>query len=307
MKLYRFTINLEDIGKRLDRYLAENLPDYSRNYIQNLIKEGRVTINEKPAKANYRIKQGDLIAVEIPPARELELIPENIDIDIIYQDKDIAIINKPQGMVVHPAAGNYSGTLVNALLYHCDSLSGINGKIRPGIVHRLDKDTSGLLVIAKNDFAHNYLSHQLQERKITRIYHAIAEGVIGDDEGTIRAPIGRSLRDRKKMAVVTGGRSSITHYRVLERFAQHTYLELTLETGRTHQIRVHLKYLGHPLVGDPVYGRRKQVFNLRGQALHAYSLILTHPTTGERMSFIAPLPGYFENLLKTLRQREKNN
>jgi len=302
VKQYRFVTDQGNIGQRLDLYLVENLPQYSRNYIQNLIKEGKVSIHDKPAKANYRIKPGDLISVVIPPLRKVEIVPENISIDIIYQDDDIAVINKPQGMVVHPAAGNYSGTLVNALLYHCNSLSGINGEIRPGIVHRLDKDTSGLLVIAKNDFAHQCLSQQLQDKEMSRIYHAIAEGIIQEDTGTISAPIGRSLKDRKKMAVVNGGREAITHFRVLERFKSHTYLELALETGRTHQIRVHLKYIGHPVVGDPVYGRHKQLFNLKGQALHAYQLSLTHPRTNERMTFYAPLPAYFEGILKILRK-----
>jgi 23S rRNA pseudouridine1911/1915/1917 synthase len=307
VKQFEFTVKPEDAGQRLDRYLAGNLSQYSRHYIQILISEGRITLNAKPAKANHRLKQGERILVDIPPERKIELIPEKIDLDIVYQDDDLAVINKPQGMVVHPAAGNHSGTLVNALLYHCDSLSGINGKIRPGIVHRIDKDTSGLLVIAKNNFAHLNLSQQIQNKEVVRIYHAITEDNWIEDQGTISAPIGRSPTNRKKMAVVKGGRKAVTHYKVLERFGSHTYLELTLETGRTHQIRVHLNYMGRPIVGDPVYGRRNQKFNLRGQALHAIRLTLTHPRTKEQMTFHAPLPRYFENLLETLRKKNEKS
>ncbi len=303
MKRFEFIIEAQDAGQRLDKYLTENILEYSRSYIQTLIKEGNVTINEKAINANHRLKQGERVSVFIPTIPKLELIPERIHLDFIYQDDDIAVINKPQGMVVHPAAGNYSGTLVNALLYHCDSLSTINSELRPGIVHRIDKDTSGLLVIAKNNFSHLCLAKQLQNREIIRVYHTITEDNWKEDEGTISAPIARSSADRKKMAVVEGGRKAITHYRVLERFGSHTYLELTLETGRTHQIRVHLNYMKRPIIGDPVYGRRKQMFNLKGQALHALKLTLTHPRTNELMTFYAPLPEYFEKLLELLRKK----
>ena len=292
----------EDTGLRLDHYLACKLPQYSRNHFQNLIRDGRVTVDAKPARANHRIRTGEQITVRIPPPKEVEIAPENIDLDIVYEDGDIAVINKPQGMVVHPAVGNYTGTLVNALLYHCKELSGINGEIRPGIVHRIDKDTSGLLVIAKNDFAHRILAKQIQKKEVSRIYLAIAEDNIRQDNGTICAPIGRNPSDRKKMAVVASGRNAVTHFRVLERYSFCTYLELKLETGRTHQIRVHLNHIGHPIVGDPLYGRRNQRFSLKGQALHAARLSLTHPRTGEHMEFSAPLPDYFEKLLETLRK-----
>jgi 23S rRNA pseudouridine1911/1915/1917 synthase len=303
METFHLTASPDDAGKRLDQYLAINLSQYSRNHFQNLIREGMVTVNDKPVKSNHRVKAGELIQVVIPPPKETEILPEKIELDIVYEDRDIAVINKPQGMVVHPAVGNYTGTLVNALLYHCDELSGINGEIRPGIVHRIDKDTSGLLVIAKNDFAHRILADQIQKKEVARIYHAIAEGNIKQDSGTIRAPIGRNPVDRKKMAVVAGGRNAVTHYRVLERYSQYTYLELRLETGRTHQIRVHLSHMGHPIVGDPAYSRRNQRFDLAGQALHAARLILTHPRTGEQMEFTAPLPGYFIRLLEILRRK----
>ncbi|MGI6527233.1 MAG: RluA family pseudouridine synthase [Caldicoprobacterales bacterium] len=306
VKQFDFIIQVEDVGQRLDQYLTGSLSQFSRSQIQSLIKQGFITINGQPGKANYRIKEGEQISVNVPPLRKVELTPEKIDLNVVYQDDDIAVINKPQGMVVHPAAGNHTGTLVHALLYHCDSLSGINGEIRPGIVHRLDKDTSGLLVIAKNDFAHHSLSKQIQNKEVSRIYYAITEGNWKEDVGIISAPIGRSPHDRKKMAVVKGGRQAVTHYRVLERFNTHTYMELTLDTGRTHQIRVHLSYLGHPIIGDPVYGRRIQKFKLRGQALHAAILILTHPRTGERITFRAPVPEYFDNILELLRNKSKN-
>jgi 23S rRNA pseudouridine1911/1915/1917 synthase len=293
----------DDTGQRLDQYLTGKLPQYSRNYFQNLIREGLVLVDEKLVKSNYRIKTGEHILVMIPPEKEMEVIPEKIELDIIYDDQDIAIINKPQGMVVHPANGNYSGTLVNALLYHYDELSRINGQIRPGIVHRIDKDTSGLLIIAKNDFAHKYLAESIQKREVSRIYLALVDDNIKQDKGIIHAPIGRSPIDRKKMAVIAGGRDAVTHYKVLERFGEYTYLELELETGRTHQIRVHLNHIGHPVVGDPVYGRRNQRFSLKGQALHAARLVLTHPRTQEPMVFSAPLPDYFEKLLNILRNR----
>ena len=302
---FDYIVEDDEVGLRLDHYLSSKLDQFSRNHLQILIKQGNISLNSKPVKPNYRMKLGDRIQVEIPAPEKLDILPEEIALDIIYEDGDIAVINKPQGMVVHPAVGNYNGTLVNALLYHCDELSGINGKIRPGIVHRIDKDTSGVLVVAKNDFAHLNLSKQIQNKTAARIYLAIAEDNIKTDEGTISAPISRNPGDRKKMAVVRGGRQAVTHYKVLERFGNYTYLELELETGRTHQIRVHLNHLGHPIIGDPLYGRRNQKFNLVGQALHAYKLILAHPRTGEQMTFEAPLPDYFVNLLTILRNTAK--
>ncbi|HHY83250.1 MAG TPA: RluA family pseudouridine synthase [Clostridiales bacterium] len=306
MQRIELIVSEENAGERLDQYLAGKLSHYSRNQVQLLIKDGNVTVDSKSVKPNHRTKNGEHVLVIVPEPKEIEIQPEKIDLDIVYEDSDIAVINKPQGMVVHPAAGNYTGTLVNALLYHCDELSGINGEIRPGIVHRIDKDTSGLLVIAKNDYAHRILSEQIQKKEASRIYLAVVHDNVKSDRGTICAPIGRSPSDRKKMAVVKGGRHAVTHYRVLERYGDYTFLELALETGRTHQIRVHLSYIGHPIVGDPVYGRRSQKFSLKGQALHAAVLTIVHPRTGESMEFRAPLPEYFEKLLNYLRNKSKN-
>lgn len=300
MKEIRLTTTEESAGQRIDVFLASQLPEYSRSYLQDLIKQGNATINGNKVKANYKVKPGEEITLSIPPAKQLEIEPERIELDIIYEDNDIAVINKPQGMVVHPAPGNYSGTLVNALLYNCRQLSSINGVIRPGIVHRLDKDTSGLIVIAKTDLAHRELAKQLKDKTMSRIYIALAEKNFKQDAGTIDAPIGRHPVDRKKMAVVQGGRNAVTHYKVLERFGEYTLLMLELTTGRTHQIRVHLSHIGHPVVGDPVYGSKKQRFALKGQALHAYKLQLIHPVTGESMEFEAPLPEYFTRLLENL-------
>ncbi len=295
----------EDNGRRLDQYLAEKLPQYSRNHFQKFIRNGLVTVDAGPAKANHRIRAGERIVVVLSPPKEIRVVPENIDLNIVYEDGDIAVINKPQGMVVHPAPGHESGTLVNALLYHYDELSDLNGKFRPGIVHRIDKDTSGLLVIAKNNFAHSRLAEQLQKKEVSRQYLALAEDNIKQDSGTICAPMGRNPANRKKMAVVASGRNAVTHFRVLERFGFCTYLECKLETGRTHQIRVHLSHIGHPIMGDPLYGRHHQKFSLDGQALHAARLSLIHPRTGKYMEFSAPLPDYFEKLLKILRQQSK--
>jgi len=296
----------EDNGRRLDQYLAEKLPQYSRNHFQKLIRNGLVTVDAGPAKANHRIRAEEQIVVSLPPPKEMKIAPENIDLNIVYEDEDIAVINKPQGMVVHPAPGHESGTLVNALLYHYDELSDLNGKFRPGIVHRIDKDTSGLLVIAKNNFAHSRLAEQLQKKEVARQYLALAEDNIKQDSGTICAPVGRNPANRKKMAVVASGRNAVTHFQVMERFGFCTYLECKLETGRTHQIRVHLSHIGHPILGDPLYGRHRQKFSLKGQALHAARLSLIHPRTGKYMEFSAPLPDYFEKLLKVLRQQSKN-
>ncbi len=291
-------------GKRLDVFLSETIPGESRSYIQKLIKDGRVTISNKNVKPNYKVKEGECIRISIPPPVAISLEPEDIDLDIIYQDNDIAVINKPQGMVVHPAPGNYSGTLVNALLYHCNHLSGINGKIRPGIVHRLDKDTSGIIVVAKNDSAHRYLAAQIAARKALRVYWAIVENNIIEDEGTIDAPIKRHPVDRKKMTVATGpgSREAVTHFRVLERFREFTLVEASLETGRTHQIRVHMSHIKHPIVGDTIYGSKKQKFRLQGQALHAKILGIIHPTTKEYMEFEASPPEYFNKLIENLRK-----
>ena len=298
--LQRLTVSPEDAGVRIDKYLAEQLPDITRSYLQKLLKDGSVQMNGKPVKASTKTAVGAVIALTIPEPEEPEILPENIPLDILYEDSDVILINKPKNMVVHPAAGHYTGTLVNALMYHCrGDLSGINGVLRPGIVHRIDKDTTGVLIVCKNDRAHNALAEQLKEHSITRKYRAIVCGNLKEDEGTVDAPLGRHPQDRKKMAIVrSGGKRAVTHYRVLERFGNDTYIECQLETGRTHQIRVHMASLGHPLLGDEIYGRAKSPFKLEGQTLHAMVLGFIHPTTGEYMEFEAPLPEYFEKLLK---------
>ena len=291
----------EDI--RIDQFLSQRLDDMSRSRIQKLIEQGNVIVGDRQVKSNYKVKAGDTISLKFPEPVVLDVKPENIDIEILYEDNDIAVVNKPQGMVVHPAAGNYSGTLVNALMARCSSLSTINGIIRPGIVHRIDKDTSGVLIIAKNDSAHHSLAEQIKEHSVKRVYYAIVEGIIKQDSGTVDAPIGRHPVERKRMAVVSkNGRRAVTHYRVVERFRHNTLIEARLETGRTHQIRVHMAYIGHPLVGDPVYGYKKQRFNLKGQVLHAGILGIVHPSTGEYMEFTTPLPGYFQKLIENLRR-----
>lgn len=292
-----------DVNKRLDSFLSEKNTDKSRSYIQGLIEKEVIKVNGKVKKSNYKLKLKDEVSAEIPEPVELEVIPENIPLDIVYEDSDVIVINKPQDMVVHPAPGNYTGTIVNALLYHCKDLSGINGVIRPGIVHRIDKDTSGILVIAKNDNAHKKLAEQLKDHSMTRTYYALVEGNIKQEEGTVNAPIGRHPVDRIKMAIVKDGREAVTHFKVLERFGDYTLVQCNLETGRTHQIRVHMAHIGHPLVGDEVYGYKKQKFKLMGQALHAKVLGFIHPTTGEYMEFSSELPSYFEELLKKLRNR----
>ncbi len=309
METLRFEVDQADDKKRIDVFLSEKIPKHSRSYIQKLIKDGLVSVNGQKVKSNFRVKPGYLIDVTIPPPKEISLQPEPMELDIVYEDNDIVVINKPQGMVVHPAPGNYSGTLVNALLYSCDELSGIGGEIRPGIVHRLDKDTSGLLVVAKNDTAHHSLAQQIKDRTLKRIYWCIVEKNIREDKGVINAPIGRHPTNRKKMAVLNSptAKPAITHFKVLERFGVYTLIEARLETGRTHQIRVHMAYIGHPVVGDSVYGSRKQRFNLKGQVLHAKKLGLIHPSTGEYMEFEAPLPQYFEELLDILRRNYTQN
>ncbi|HCD44145.1 MAG TPA: RNA pseudouridine synthase [Lachnoclostridium sp.] len=298
-----FVVAPEEAGVRIDRYLSDQCQDISRSYLQKLLKEQSVLVEEKPVKSNYKVNAGDRISLTLPELREPEILPEEIPLDIVYEDKDIILINKPKGMVVHPAAGHYSGTLVNGLMSHCRSeLSGINGVMRPGIVHRIDMDTTGVLIVCKNDMAHNSISEQLKEHSITRRYAAIVHGVLKEDEGTINAPIGRHPIDRKKMSInEKNGREAITHYRALERFKQFTYIECQLETGRTHQIRVHMASIGHPLLGDSVYGPAKCPFRLNGQTLHAGVLGIIHPRTGEYMEFTAPLPDYFEELLRKLR------
>ncbi|WP_089281207.1 RluA family pseudouridine synthase [Anaerovirgula multivorans] len=297
-----FYVSEEDEGVRLDVYIADQYQDLSRSYIQKLVKDDLIKVNQKPQKSRYIVKGGDEIEVLIPPARELEVQPQDIPIDVVYEDEDVIVLNKPQDMVVHPAPGNYKGTLVNALLYHCKgSLSSINGVIRPGIVHRIDKDTSGLLMVAKNNHSHKSLAEQLKEHSITRKYHAITLGIIKENKATIDAPIGRHPIHRLKMAVVQDGRRAITHINILERFKDHTYVEAKLETGRTHQIRVHLSYIKHPLLGDDIYGGKTTKFNLSGQALHAKVLGFVHPTKGEYMEFEAPLPPSFEKVLRVLR------
>lgn len=295
-----FTI--EKGGERIDKYLSEQLEDMTRSHIQKLIKENMVRVNGMTVKSNFKLSASDQIEVEIPELKEPDILPENIPLDILYEDQDILVVNKPKGMVVHPAPGHYTGTLVNAIMYHCkDNLSGINGVIRPGIVHRIDMDTTGSLLICKNDRAHQALAEQLKEHSITRKYHAIVHGRLKEDEGTIDKPIGRHPIDRKKMSVhCTNGREAVTHYRVLKRFQQFTYIECQLETGRTHQIRVHMSSIGHPILGDQVYGPAKCPYKLQGQTLHAKVLGITHPTTGKYMEFDAPLPDYFQGLLEKM-------
>ena len=295
-----FTI--EKGGERIDKYLSEQLEDMTRSHIQKLIKENMVRVNRMTVKSNFKLSASDQIEVEIPELKEPDILPENIPLDILYEDQDILVVNKPKGMVVHPAPGHYTGTLVNAIMYHCkDNLSGINGVMRPGIVHRIDMDTTGSLLICKNDRAHQALAKQLKEHSITRKYHAIVHGRLKEDEGTIDKPIGRHPIDRKKMSVhCTNGREAVTHYRVLKRFQQFTYIECQLETGRTHQIRVHMSSIGHPILGDQVYGPAKCPYKLQGQTLHAKVLGITHPTTGEYMEFDAPLPDYFQGLLEKM-------
>ncbi len=304
---YRMQIDSDAQGKRLDAYLTAVYPQFTRSYLQNLIKNGKILVNGKLVKTGYSLIPGDIVTMEIAEAVAMHADPEDIALNIVYEDNDIIVVNKPQGMVVHPAAGHSEGTLVNGLLHHCGDLSGINGVIRPGIVHRIDKDTSGILVAAKNDAAHLGLTAQWAGHHITRVYHALVHGVVAEDQGTIDAPIGRHPRDRKKMSVdPQKGKSAVTHYRVLDRFAvaNVSYLELRLETGRTHQIRVHMAYLGHPVLGDPVYGRKKEPYALAGQALHAKILGFKHPISGEYLEFDSQLPQYFTDLLARFRQED---
>lgn len=298
-------IEKEDAGVRADKLLADRLDGLTRSHIQKLISDDGVFVNNEKIKANYKLKCGDVVRVVIPELKEPEIEAENIEIKIVYEDDDMLVVDKPQGMVVHPAVGNYSGTLVNALLYHCgDTLSGINGEKRPGILHRIDKDTSGLLMVAKNDKAHLALSEQIKAHSLTRAYKAIVHGGFTADKGTIDKPIGRHPTERKKMTVTYhNSREAVTHYNVIERLGAYTFIECILETGRTHQIRVHMSNGGHPIVGDKTYGVKKEEFNLAGQLLHAYKLGFIHPTTGEYMEFTSELPDYFEKTLYNLRKR----
>lgn len=294
------TAEAEDAGTRVDVFLAAKL-GASRSNMQKLLDEGRVKRGDKILKANYKVRTGEVYTVDIPEPEPIEAVPENIPLDIIYEDDDVVVLNKARGMVVHPAPGNYTGTLVNALLYHCSNLSGINSAIRPGIVHRLDKDTSGIMIAAKNDAAHISLSQQIQSKTAVRTYLAVVRGNIKTDSGTIETQIARDKNDRKKMAVVKeGGREAITDYEVLERFGKYTVVRCKLRTGRTHQIRVHMEYLGYPLVGDPKYSPMKTPFAIKGQALHSHTLEFTHPRTGERLKFEAPLPEDMHKIITRL-------
>lgn len=297
---YQFVFEEEE-NIRVDKFLSEEMTDLSRSYIQKLIKEGKVFVNEKQVKANYKLSPGENVTLWLPPLKELEIKPEKMELDILYEDEDIILVNKPKDMVVHPCAGRYEHTLVNGLLYHCkDQLSGINGVMRPGIVHRIDKDTTGVLVVCKNDKAHRSLAEQLKEHNITRKYRAIVMGTVKED-GIVDRPIGRSKRDRKKMAVVLGGKRAVTHYHVIAQLKkQMTEIECQLETGRTHQIRVHMASIHHPLLGDTIYGPTSQPHSLQGQCLHAGVLGFIHPTKREYMEFEAPLPPYFLELLEKL-------
>ena len=294
---------IADSGLRIDKYLSSVNEQLSRSYIQKLLKSGLVLVDGKPVKASYQVDEGDVISLDIPEAVEPEIEPEDMDLDILYEDQDVILVNKPKGMVVHPAAGHYSHTLVNGLMHHCkDQLSGINGVMRPGIVHRIDMDTTGVIIACKNDMAHNSIAAQLKEHSITRRYQAIVHGVLKDDAGTVEGPIGRHPTDRKKMSInYNNGKSAVTHYKVLKRFRQYTHVECRLETGLTHQIRVHMASIEHPLLGDLVYGPGKcPIPGLQGQTLHAGVLGFIHPRTGEYMEFTAPLPEYFAKLLNTL-------
>lgn len=302
-----YVVDENESGQRIDKYISLKEADISRSYIQKLIKEGNIKINSEECKSNYKVCLNDHIVIEIPEAKELEIEAENIPLDIIYEDDDIIVVNKPKGMVVHPAAGHYSGTLVNALMYHCkNDLSGINGVLRPGIVHRIDMNTTGVIVACKNDYAHDKIAQQLSVHSITRKYYAIAQNAFKEQEGTVDAPIGRNPADRKKMAIDRkNGKRAVTHYKVLENFKNCAYVECQLETGRTHQIRVHMTSIGHPLLGDDVYSSGKSAYNLTGQTLHAGVLGFIHPRTGEYVEFSAPLPEYFQNVLNDLRMKNR--
>ncbi len=304
MEKIEYLIEETEAGSRIDAYLSEKNQELSRSYVQKLLKESKVLANEKAVKASYKVQEGDRIQLFLPEPESLDILPENIPLDILYEDADVLVINKPKGMVVHPAAGHTTGTLVNAVLYHCQgNLSGINGVMRPGIVHRIDKDTTGALLVCKNDNAHRILAQQLKEHSIKRRYRAVVSGSFSEEEGTVEGPIGRHPIDRKKMAInYKNGKDAVTHYQVLEKLKNASYVECRLETGRTHQIRVHMASIGHPLLGDEIYGSGKNPYHLQGQALHAMVLGFVHPSTGEYMEFTAPLPEYFCELLNKLRK-----
>ena len=304
MKTLKLKVNFEDEGKRLDSYITSQLDDMTRNAVQKLIDSDNVLILNKPAAKNYKIKNNDEIIINLPEPKSLDVLPQDIELCIIYEDNDMLVVNKPKGMVVHPAAGNYDGTLVNALLYHCKgSLSGINGVIRPGIVHRIDKDTSGLLMVAKNDYAHQKLAEQIKEHSFLREYEAVVYGNLKTDSEVIDAPIGRHPVNRKKMAVTDkNSKNAVTRYQVIKRYQGFTHIKCILETGRTHQIRVHMAYIGHPIAGDPIYGPAKVIKSLNGQCLHARKIGFNHPRTGEYLEFTSPLPDYFIKFLNILKE-----
>ena len=296
--------NKEDAGRRVDAWLAANLEDVTRSAAQRLLEEGRVTCGGKPLAKNYKLTGSETLEVALPEPEPVDVTPQDIPLNVVYEDDDVIVVNKPKGLVVHPAPGHPDGTLVNALLYHCgDSLSGIGGELRPGIVHRIDRDTSGLIIAAKNDFAHQRLAAQLQDHTLARIYHCIVVGNLREDAGTVDAPIGRHPVDRKKMAVAANGRPAVTHYQVLGRYPGYTYIRCRLETGRTHQIRVHMAHIGHPILGDTVYGNKKPVPGLHGQCLHAVGLRFLHPRTGEAVELHCELPEEFQNQLRKLEAR----
>ena len=304
METRTLQVNPEDTGTRLDAWLAGQLPDVTRSAAARLCEEGRVTAAGKPLAKNYRLSGGEAVSVTLPDPEPVDVAPQDIPLDVVYEDSDVIVVNKPKGLVVHPAPGHPDGTLVNALLHHCgDSLSGIGGEKRPGIVHRIDRDTSGLIIAAKNDFAHQKLSAQLSDHSLARTYECIVVGNLREDSGTVDAPIGRDKRDRKKMAVVPDGRRAVTHWEVIARYPGFTHVRCRLETGRTHQIRVHMAYLGHPILGDTVYGAKKPVPGLQGQCLHAVGLRFVHPRTGETVALTCPLPEEFQRELKKLEAR----
>ena len=302
MTVVTYTIEEQHAGERIDKAVSSLQTEWSRTQIGNWASDGVLTVNGEVVKPKYKVKTGDVIEITVPEVEELEIVAEDLNLEIVYEDADVLVVNKPKGMVVHPAPGHTTGTLVNGLMHHCTDLSGINGVMRPGIVHRIDKDTSGLLMVAKNDMAHESLVNQLVAKTVTRKYTALVHGHIAHDKGTIDAPIGRDTKDRQKQAVVDGGKHAVTHFQVIERFGDYTLVECRLETGRTHQIRVHMNYIGFPLVGDPKYGPRKTI-DFGGQVLHAGILGFNHPRTGEYLEFSSPLPEDFEQLLATLRDK----
>lgn len=302
MEKHCFTADIEHEDQRIDRYLTEMLPEQSRSFFQKLIRDGFVIVNHIIVKVNYRLKTGDVIEIDIPDAVPTEIVPENIPLDILYEDDDLLIVNKPKGMVVHPAVGHFTGTLVNAIMYHCQgNLSGINGEIRPGIVHRIDKDTTGSLIICKNDEAHRNIAEQIKEHSVTRRYVGVVAGTFSEESGTVEGAIGRHPNDRKRMTInEKNGKPAVTHYRVLQTLKGASFMEFELETGRTHQIRVHMASISHPLLGDTVYGNSKNPYKLQGQALHARTIGFIHPTTGEYIEVSAPIPEYMTELVRKL-------